>query len=67
MRCFIVCSCIGEVFIDSLELLLRDQVEILRDDAFRKSCNLRDFVNISGSGANDFDGLIISNVSELPP
>ena len=38
MRCFIVCSCIGEVFIDSLEMLLRDQVEILRDDA----CNLRD-------------------------
>ena len=35
----------------------------MRDDALRKSCNLRDVVNISGSGANDFDGLIITNVS----
>ena len=38
--CFIVWVGIGEVFIHSLELVLRNEVKILRDNAFRKSCNL---------------------------
>ena len=35
----------------------------MRDDAFRESGNLRDFVNIISSGTNGLDNLIVPNVS----
>ena len=43
--------------------MLWNEVEILRDNALRKSCNLRDRVNIGSCRTNDFHGLIISDVS----
>ena len=60
---FAVFRVVCQVCVDVIERMLRNKVEILRDDALGKFGNLRNFVNIMGSGANNLNRLIITDVS----